>query len=318
MADVAAQRSRPKGDMQMSVLQKRYKIDDGKSKYIEQSTLLEPSNVVTHKQDEEEMKEVSVSLAELKKKHDIVKKRVLEKERDLEIMKKEIQQLELQEGNAESVVYENTTRKDQIENAVKVTKKKTNEELMNARIRGHMMQRIKKDLIAMEIKKKNMETSLRNKNTMYEEQKDKYRKTKEQRLQSKNIFDNLIKNLFDDRNEKKKRIEMLGKSITNKQNNVKRRADRIRRQNELAEAAANENKDADEKQMRKEFMFNKLWNAFIRKKMVCTPFAYFLVYNCCCDKCLLNYRRKKCNNLLILMKHSKLLRLRLVSLTFKS
>jgi len=318
MADVAAQRSRPKGDMQMSVLQKRYKIDDGKSKYIEQSTLLEPSNVVTHKQDEEEMKEVSVSLAELKKKHDIVKKRVLEKERDLEIMKKEIQQLELQEGNAESVVYENTTRKDQIENAVKVTKKKTNEELMNARIRNHMMQRIKKDLIAMEIKKKNMETSLRNKNTMYEEQKDKYRKTKEQRLQSKNIFDNLIKNLFDERNEKKKRIEMLGKSITNKQNNVKRRADRIRRQNELAEAAANENKDADEKQMRKEFMFNKLWNAFIRKKMVCTPFAYFLVYNCCCDKCLLNYRRKKCNNLLILMKHSKLLRLRLVSLTFKS
>jgi cell division protein FtsB len=42
---------------------------------------------------------------------------------------------------------------------------------------------------------------------------------------------------------------------------------RIHRQNELAEAAANENKDADEKQMRKEFMFNKLWNAFIRKKM---------------------------------------------------
>ena len=102
---------------------------------------------------------------------------------------------------------------------------------------------------------------------MQEEQKEKYRKAKEQRLQSKNIFDSLIKNLFNERNEKKKRIEMLGKSITNKQNNVKRRADRIRRQNELAEAAANENKDADEKQMRKEFMFNKLWNAFIRKKM---------------------------------------------------
>lgn len=138
---------------------------------------------------------------------------------------------------------------------------------MNSRVYDHMIERIKKDLIAMEIRKKNLENSLRNKQTMQEEQKEKYRKAKEQRLQSKNIFDSLIKNLFNERNEKKKRIEMLGKSITNKQNNVKRRADRIRRQNELAEAAANENKDADEKQMRKEFMFNKLWNAFIRKKM---------------------------------------------------
>ena len=77
----------------------------------------------------------------------------------------------------------------------------------------------------------------------------------------------MVKNLYDERNEKKKRIEQLVKSINNKHDNVKRRADRIQRQNELAEAAANENKDADEKQMRKEFMFNKLWNSFIRKKM---------------------------------------------------
>jgi type III secretory pathway component EscV len=124
MADASANKSRPKGDMQMSVLQKRYKIDDGRSKFMEQSTLLEPSNVVTHKQDEEEMKEVSMSLAELKKKHDIVKKRVLEKEKELETVKKEIQQLEYQEGDAEGVVYENSTRKQQIENAIKVTKKK--------------------------------------------------------------------------------------------------------------------------------------------------------------------------------------------------
>jgi len=102
---------------------------------------------------------------------------------------------------------------------------------------------------------------------MYEEQKEKLRKAKELKLQSKTIFDNLVKNLYDERNEKKKRIEQLVKSINNKQDNVKRRAERIQRQNELAEAAANENKDADEKQMRKEFMFNKLWNSFIRKKM---------------------------------------------------
>jgi len=267
MAELTAQRKGQKPDMSMSVLMKRYKLDDGKTKYMEQSTLLEPSNVVSHKQDEEEMKEVSGSLADLKKKHDIVKKKVNEKEQDLDILRKEIQQLEYQESSAEGVVYENSTRKDQIDNAVKVTGKKTSEENMNSRIYAHMIERIKRDLISMQMYQKNLEKSLRNKQIMFDEQKEKLRKTKENKLQSKIIFDNLVKNLYEERTEKKQRIEQLVKSINNKHDNVKRRADRIQRQNELAEAAANENKDADEKQMRKEFMFNKLWNSFIRKKM---------------------------------------------------
>ena len=41
----------------------------------------------------------------------------------------------------------------------------------------------------------------------------------------------------------------------------------IRRQQEIAEAAANENKDSSEKQMRANFMVQKLWNCFMRKKM---------------------------------------------------
>lgn len=269
MADISANRSKHRqgGDMQKSVLQKKFKIDDGKSKYVEQSTLLEPSNFQTHKQDEEEMKEVSFSLAELKRKHDVVKKQVNEKEQNLDMVRKEIQQLEYQEGNAEDVVYELSTRKQQIENAIKVTKKKTDEERMNARVYGHMTERTKKDLIAMEIKKKEMENSLRNKQLMYEEQKEATRKTKEARLQSKTIFDSLIINVGNEQKERKQRIVMLTKSIDNKQENVKRRADRIQRQREIAEAAANENKDADEKKMRENFMLNKLWNAFIRKKM---------------------------------------------------
>ena len=269
MADTTAQRGKGKGaaDMQKSVLQKKFKIDDGKSKYIEQSTLLEPSNVVTHKQDVEEMKEVSFSLAELKKKHDVVKKQVVEKEQSLERVRKEIEQLGYQENNAESVVYETTTRKQQIENAIKVTTKKTDEERMNSRIYGHMIERLKRDLIAMDIKKKELETSLRTKELMHEEQKEALRKSKEQRLQSKTIFDSLIVNVGSEQKERKQRIVTLTKSIDNKQDNVKRRAERIQRQREIAEAAANENKDADEKHMRNNFMLNKLWNAFVRKKM---------------------------------------------------
>jgi len=269
MADNAAKGGRAKAtnEMQKSIMQKKFKIDDGKSKYVEQSTLLEPSNVVTHKQDEEEMKEVSFSLAELKKKHDVVKKQVIQKEKSLEMVRKEIEQLGYQEGSAEMIVYETSTRKQQIENAIKVTKKKTDEETMNSRTYDHMIERLKKDLIAMEIKKKELEGSLRTKQLMYEEHKEQFRKSTEQSKQSKSIFDSLIVNVGSEQKERKQRIVMLTKSIDNKQDNVKRRAERIQRQREIAEAAANENKDADEKHMRVNFMLNKLWNAFIRKKM---------------------------------------------------
>ena len=64
-----------------SVIQKKFKIDDGRSKYMEQSTLLEPQNNATEKyEDEEEMREISGQLSNLKKKFDIVKKQVVAKE----------------------------------------------------------------------------------------------------------------------------------------------------------------------------------------------------------------------------------------------
>ncbi len=98
-------------DQTKSVIQKKFKIGDGRSKYMEQSTLLEPSNNQGSKwEDEEEMREISQSLGKLKKKYDIVKKQALKMEQDLDLVKKEIKQLEGQENQAEQVYYETSTR----------------------------------------------------------------------------------------------------------------------------------------------------------------------------------------------------------------
>lgn len=43
--------------------------------------------------------------------------------------------------------------------------------------------------------------------------------------------------------------------------------DRVKRQSEIAEAAANENKDITEIELRANFMVQKLWCAFLKKKM---------------------------------------------------
>jgi hypothetical protein len=43
--------------------------------------------------------------------------------------------------------------------------------------------------------------------------------------------------------------------------------DRVARQQEIAEAAANENKDSNELKMQENYMVQKLWSSFLKKKM---------------------------------------------------
>ena len=58
-----------------------------------------------------------------------------------------------------------------------------------------MIERMKKDFIAMKIITGEMETSLRSKSQILDIESSKQQKTKEERLQSKSIFDSLMKNI---------------------------------------------------------------------------------------------------------------------------
>lgn len=58
-----------------------------------------------------------------------------------------------------------------------------------------MLQRLEKDFIATKIKSTELETSVTSKKTILDLEAQKQRKTKEDRLQAKAIFDNLMKNI---------------------------------------------------------------------------------------------------------------------------
>ena len=58
-----------------------------------------------------------------------------------------------------------------------------------------MLDRMKKDFIATKIKATDFEKGLLNKKQVLEIEEAKQRKTKEERLQSKNTFDKLMKNI---------------------------------------------------------------------------------------------------------------------------
>jgi hypothetical protein len=82
---------------------------------FDMNTLLDPANDAAAKQhDAEEIREVSVQLSQIKKKHDDANKAVEAKKRDLELLQKEIGTIGLQETRAEAPVYAVNTRLDQL------------------------------------------------------------------------------------------------------------------------------------------------------------------------------------------------------------
>lgn len=63
-----------------------------------------------------------------------------------------------------------------------------------------------------------------------------------------------MKNIDHEQKKRQERIISLQLSIKNKEEALQRRMDRVKRQSEIAELAANENKDQNEIQARQNFM----------------------------------------------------------------
>lgn len=147
------------------------------------NTLLEPANNATAMQhDQDEIKEVSTELSQIKKQHDDVKKLVIAKQDDLEKVKKEIESLGIQEQTAEGPVFQVKSRLEQLVEALDTTKLKIDEEMLQKYCYQYMLERMKKDHIATKILTAEYETSLKSKGQILDLENQKSQRTKEERL----------------------------------------------------------------------------------------------------------------------------------------
>lgn len=179
-----------------AVMAKKFKISDGANNFVEQNTLLEPANNAAAQQHtQDEINEVSSQLSLIKKRHDDAKKMAMLKQQEYDRIRKEIAGLDIQEAQIEGPIAYNKERLAQLDHELSETTLKMNIENMAKRTYTHMLERMSKDYIANKLKTSDLEGSLRNKGQVLDIEEGKTRKTKEEKLQSKNIFDNLMKNI---------------------------------------------------------------------------------------------------------------------------
>jgi hypothetical protein len=201
------QYAKTKDNKDRTIYEKRYKLNDGTRTYQEMNTLLEPANNSSAMQhDAEEIREVSAQLSQIKKKHDETKRICIAKQAELDAIKKEIDQLGLQEERAIGPAFAMKSRLEQLTEQYEETCHKIDEETLTQATYNYVKERLERDFIATKLRTAELEASLKSKKSILELEHTKQRKTKEERLQAKAIFDSLMKNIELEQKDRQERI----------------------------------------------------------------------------------------------------------------
>ena len=107
----------------------------------------------------------------------------------------------------------------------------------------HMLHRMKADLISSQLKSQDLKESMKSKNDIAADETEKQRKAKQEKIQAKMKLQNIFNELQQDQKEREQRISGLQKSIKNKEDALRRKMERVKRQHDIAEMAANDKKD---------------------------------------------------------------------------
>ena len=236
--------------------------------YVPQNTLLEPNNVIPSWEfGDEENKEVSGTLRRIRQKYDNIHKTVLAKERELEIKKRDLEQAKNEEAGIEDRVMRKTDGLEGTKSKLDEIQDSHEYQMMVQRSYQHMIQRMQSDLISIQIKFNESQTSHKNKQQVYQDEADKSRQAKQESLQAKHRLEELMRLIDQDHFQRKNRLASVLKSLDNKKAALERRIKRNARQQQIRDQAANDNKDSNELKMQENLLAQKFWSAHLKAKM---------------------------------------------------
>lgn len=216
---------------------------------------------------DDETQEIAAYLNLIRKRHDKIKQENIKKKIILERLKKDYEKalFMTQDSEENSSVIESKiqTTKESLE----ITKKQHKQEISDYKSCLHMLDRMKKDKIAMEIRANTIQSSLKSTRLVLNSEVKKSQQSKEANFQSKMMLVDIRKTYSQSRRKKDEYVINLEKELKSREDVAARREDRQKRQMEIAEAAANDDKDSPEVKLREKLLLCKMWLNFLSKKL---------------------------------------------------
>lgn len=134
-----------------------------------------------------------MTLRKLRIKYDTISKLVKEKERELDDLRKKADNKSEEEFKFEDSLFRKTSFMKSTDDELAQIREEHDFELMFQRSYQHVIERMKRDLIAVRIEANELHESQKQKEAIMAEESEKNRRSKEQRMQAKLRLENLMK-----------------------------------------------------------------------------------------------------------------------------
>ena len=214
----------------------------------------------------DDTKEVASQLSLIRKKHDKTKEANNKKRAFCDKLKAELEKLNTSSSMTDQDSKFLLSKIDQLQGILEQNRKKHEDELLCKKSYLYMLDRMKNEKIAMEVKANSLQTSLKSANYKVGTETDKFRKIRENQYQSKVMLQEIKESLAQEQRRKNERIIQLEKSVRQRQELAFKREERQKRQAEISELAANDDRDSQESKSRETILMHRMWFIALCKK----------------------------------------------------
>lgn len=197
----------------------------------------------------DERKEISANLTGLKKKFDETREYCNKKEKEINWMRGELDKLKSTEQHFKDDSHKISSKTENLEGSIEAYSLRLEEANERKRSYLHMLDRMKKDKIADKIKVNGLEDILSRESHDLSMEETQARKARQFQIQTRIVYDDVFKQA---QIEERKRVQSLyafEQNLNTKDEVERKREERIKRTQDIAENAAAEIRDSNEKKM---------------------------------------------------------------------
>ena len=226
------------------------------------------TNDTTRVSKGEELKEVASQLGFLRKHHDVKKTINAMRLKTLTLKSYDLKAVE-ESSAITGTVFENArNRVKELEKEIEKIKKLQEDHNFDTFSYRHIIERMRFTRINLDAKNLALNKYLKNSSQILFHELNKKRTVREARIQTKVAVKNLESFIIRETKEKTEELEVLKKDVKQKKDSSHKREERFRRQVEILEAAADEDRNMRAMQLREGLLLNMLWFSVLQKKLI--------------------------------------------------
>jgi hypothetical protein len=216
---------------------------------------------------QEDLPEISAELHSLRKKHDINRGSNFLLDRNMTNLKKQMESFRLEELKTLNRLTSLKNEVERLENALEETVKRQEDAFEATKVYNHIIERMKIHRLKLDIKNEETIKTLKASRRVLDEEFEVRRKQKESKIKTKKALDSLEGFIDQETKDKEDSVCVIEKDMKKRLENSNKREDRYRRQIEIAERAANEDREARATQMREDVILMRFWFIYMRKRL---------------------------------------------------